>query len=186
MPRLLHLNGPPGIGKSTLAQRYADEHAGVLNLDVDDLRPFIGGWREDYCEAGALARPMALAMADAHLRGGRDVVFPHFLGNLPEIERFAGVAQRAGAEFVELVLIDDKESAITRFAQRGDDDTEGRFDQIQKLVHNSGGDEYLASLYDRLLDVVARRDNTRLLKTQWGDLDGSYAALCSVLVDPEG
>jgi predicted kinase len=186
VPRLLHLNGPPGIGKSTLAQRYADDHPGVLNVDIDHVRELVGGWREDFCEAGALARPVALAMAEVHLRGGRDVVLPQFLGNLPEIERFASVAQRAGAEFIEVVLIDDKESALTRFAQRSDDDTDGRFNHIRDLVHASGGDEYLSSLYDRLVEVVARRDNARMVRTTWGDVDSCYAAVCSVLAVPEG
>jgi len=34
-PRLIHLNGPPGIGKSTIAQRYVDQHPEVLNLDIN-------------------------------------------------------------------------------------------------------------------------------------------------------
>ena len=50
--RLIHLNGPPGIGKSTLARRYAAEHAGVLLCDVDVLRTMIGGWQEDDGAAG--------------------------------------------------------------------------------------------------------------------------------------
>ena len=29
------LNGPSGAGRSTLAQRYVDEHPGFLNLDMD-------------------------------------------------------------------------------------------------------------------------------------------------------
>jgi len=37
MPILIHLNGPSGVGNSTLAQRYVDEHPGVLNLDIDAL-----------------------------------------------------------------------------------------------------------------------------------------------------
>lgn len=41
--RLIHLNGPPGIGKSTLARRYVDAHPGVLNCDIDVLRTLIGG-----------------------------------------------------------------------------------------------------------------------------------------------
>lgn len=181
MPRLVHLNGPPGIGKSTLARRYADEHPGVLNVDVDEVRRLVGGWREDFCEAGALARPLTLAMADAHLRGGRDVVYPLFLGNLPEIERLSTVARRNGADFVEVVLMDEKESAITRFAQRSDDDVDGRHDLIRDLVHASGGDDFLADLYDQLLDVVTRRDGTRMLRTLWGDVDAGYAAFCSVI-----
>ncbi len=33
--RLIHLNGPPGIGKSTTASAFAARHPGVLNLDID-------------------------------------------------------------------------------------------------------------------------------------------------------
>ena len=43
MPRLLHLNGPPGIGKSTLARRYVEDHPQTLNCDIDVLRTLIGG-----------------------------------------------------------------------------------------------------------------------------------------------
>src|SRR6478735_5069207 len=39
MARLIHLNGPPGIGKSTIARRYAADHPGVLVCDNDVLLP---------------------------------------------------------------------------------------------------------------------------------------------------
>ena len=65
MSRLIHLNGPPGIGKSTLARRYVAAHAGVLNCDIDVLRTLIGGWKDDFPGAGALIRPVL------GLRGGR-------------------------------------------------------------------------------------------------------------------
>lgn len=35
MPRLIHLNGPSRVGKTTLARRYVDEHPGALVLDLD-------------------------------------------------------------------------------------------------------------------------------------------------------
>jgi adenylate kinase family enzyme len=50
--RLIHLNGPPGIGKSTLARRYVADHPGVLNCDIDVLRSLIGGWESGFAEAG--------------------------------------------------------------------------------------------------------------------------------------
>src|SRR6516165_7502307 len=108
VPRLIHLNGPPGIGKSTLAQMYSDDHPGVLNLDIDQLRGMIGGWRERFGETGAIARPLALSMAGTHLRGGRDVVMPQYLGELAEIERFEAVAHDSGGAFCEVVLMDTK------------------------------------------------------------------------------
>lgn len=79
MSRLIHLNGPPGIGKSTLARRYVADHRGVLNCDVDVLRTLIGGWQSDFQAAGALIRPAALAMIRAYLDNGHDVVLPQMM-----------------------------------------------------------------------------------------------------------
>lgn len=89
MPRLIHLNGAPGVGKSTLARRYVGEHPGVLNCDIDRLRPMVGGWPEDFDGVGALIRPVALAMIRAHLDGGHDVVLPQMLAS--EENRAAGL-----------------------------------------------------------------------------------------------
>lgn len=59
MARLILLNGMPGIGKSTLAERYADDHPGVLNLDVDRLGRTMGG---DFASTAEPARALALTM----------------------------------------------------------------------------------------------------------------------------
>jgi dephospho-CoA kinase len=50
MARLIHLNGRPGVGKSTVAQMYADRHRGVLNLDTDKVVSLIGGWKDKFWE----------------------------------------------------------------------------------------------------------------------------------------
>jgi predicted ABC-type ATPase len=48
VPRLIHLNGPSGIGKSTIARSYAERHPGVLNLDTDRVVCLIGGWQDTF------------------------------------------------------------------------------------------------------------------------------------------
>lgn len=58
MPRLTHLNGPPGTGKSVLAQLRAQDHPGVLHLDIDRLRVLVGGWRQRFAETGEILRPL--------------------------------------------------------------------------------------------------------------------------------
>ncbi len=70
MATLIHLNGPPGIGKSTLAALYADRHPGTLNLDIDTLHPLVGGWQDPDNHTHQVLRPVALAMASTHLGGG--------------------------------------------------------------------------------------------------------------------
>ncbi|QNN52732.1 AAA family ATPase [Nocardioides mesophilus] len=97
MPYLLHLNGPPGIGKSTIARRYADEHPGVLNCDIDVLRSLIGGWSNDFPKAGTLIRPAALGMIEGYLASGQDVVLPQLLTDSTEISLFEGCAVRTDA-----------------------------------------------------------------------------------------
>jgi adenylate kinase family enzyme len=53
-PLVLHLNGPPGVGKSTLAGRWADEHPGT---PADHLRRYA-----DRLAARSEARPDAVRL----------------------------------------------------------------------------------------------------------------------------
>lgn len=184
MPRLIHLNGPPGIGKSTMAQWYVDEHAGVLNLDIDQVRALIGGWRERFTETGEIVRPVAVSMAAAHLRGGRDVVMPQFLGRLSEIERFEAVAHDSGAVFCEVVLMDAKQRSIERFDRRGQDGQLLWHRQVQQIVENLGGPVFLADMYDQLTAVVEARPNARVVPSVAGAIQQTYQALTEVL-DPK-
>ena len=101
MARLIHLNGPPGIGKSTPARRCVVDHSGVFNCDIDVLRTLIGGREDDSARAGALIRPPALAMISAYPAEGHDVVLPQMLFDSREVARFSCRATDVGAEFVE-------------------------------------------------------------------------------------
>ena len=60
MARLIHLNGPSRVGKSTLAHRYAGNHPGTVCLDVDVLVGQVDGWREDFSAAFLVATARGL------------------------------------------------------------------------------------------------------------------------------
>ena len=107
MPRLIHLNGPPAVGKSTLARRWADDHPGTLLCDIDVLRTMIGGW-ETYAESPGLSRIDGLALITAHLRTGHDVVVPQLVGLPDQLERFRRAADDADASYVCVVLDGDR------------------------------------------------------------------------------
>lgn len=166
--RLIHLNGPPGIGKSTLARRYVADHPGTLNCDVDVLRTLVGGWDEDFALAGALIRPAAIAMISAYLASDHDVVLPQMLVRLGELHKFEAAASGVGASLVEVMLTDTRESAVERFGRRGDDSSDEWHHQVKQIVAEQGGDELLSRYYDGLEELLAARPRTRVVRTKEG------------------
>lgn len=179
MPSLIHFNGPPGIGKSTLSALYVDRHPGTLNLDIDRLHQFLGGWQHQAVPTQDVLRPVALAMASAHLGGGRDVILPQYLAKVGEIERFERAAKEQGAHFLEVVLLDDKAAAIARFDSRQDDSA---WDQHNRqAVAAQGGPAFLAAVYDRLMQVVRLRSGAVIVRAELGSVEKTYTLLVEAL-----
>jgi hypothetical protein len=160
---------------------FVDEHPLVLNLDIDQVRCLLGGWRDRFRQAGELVRPIALAMAATHLRSGQDVVMPQYLGRLGEIERFATVAHDTAADFIELVMLDSKERSIERFYGRGASDGLAWHDEVRSLVERCGGRAALDEMYDRLEEVLEHRPNSRVVSSRAGDIHESYEEFCRAL-----
>jgi predicted kinase len=171
---LIVLNGPPGCGKSTLAERYVDEHPLSLNLDIDRVRSLIGRWQSEPRAAGGLARACALAAARVHLTSGHDVVIPQFLGRAEFIEQCAGLAQDVGAQFCEIVLLDTKDNSLRRFEARTREAADPAHVQAQELLDSTGGVAEFSLMYDRLLAIVASRPTAMVVQTQIGHADNAY------------
>lgn len=179
MATLIHLNGPPGIGKSTLATLYADQHPGTLNIDVDILHRLVGGWQSGDGRTHDILRPVALAMAGAHLSGGRDVILPQHLGRVEEIEAFEQVAAAHAAGFREIILVADRAEAIERFERRRvDDDWD---DYNRQLVADLGGAQFLSAMYDQISEVRRLRPGAVVIQAEPGAVAQTYAALVQAL-----
>jgi predicted kinase len=175
--RLILLNGPPGIGKSTLAGRYISDHPLSLVVDIDSIRMTIGGW-ENHRDSMALARRLAVAMADTHLRAGHDVVIPQ-MNQWPEtIEVLGAPAAATGAELHEIMLlaIDDLLGRVTaRQAELEAGDVTHPI-RATEFHHAS-----LASIVDRLQALAAARPQTEVIYTTAGAIDDAYHAFCAAV-----
>ena len=179
MALLILLNGPPGIGKSTLSALYVERHPGTLNLDIDGLHRLVGGWEDTWGRTHDILRPIALAMASAHLAGGRDVIVPQYLGALKSIVAFEDVARAQAAEVREIVLLDDKAQSIRRFHRRQDDSPWGVHNRA--LVARHGGSAMLAAMYDQLLEVVGLRTSAVVIRSELDAVERTYDALIDAI-----
>jgi predicted kinase len=184
MARLVHLNGPPGIGKSTLSALYADRNPGTLNLDVDTLHHLVGGWQEEEFDTWPPVWSLVRAMAATHLDGGHDVVLPQYLATVDEITGLEDLARRHGAGFREVVLLDDREAAIERFNRRARDSDDPWIRHHHRRIELGGGPAVLATMYDTLMDVVSRRPGTVVVPSAAGAVRETYELLADVLRDP--
>lgn len=183
MPRLIVLNGPPAVGKSTLAQLYVDDHRLALNLDIDTVRTMLGQWQTQR-DSGLLARVLVLAMVRVHLVAGHDVVIPQYVADMRFIEELEQVTRELGVGFDEVVLLDSRENMLRRFVERTEAAALPAHAWAWEMLQRSGGLSTIPELYDALLLALQDRPSATRIHCEAGRTRQAYEDLLDALGAP--
>ena len=175
MPTLLHLNGPSGVGKSTLARAHAARHPGTLLCDIDELRSWVSGWEDDSVGTGEAVRATAIALLIAYLATGRDVVLPQLIVTPAQVERFEAAAAAAGASYVGVVLDVAPDVLLPRLHGRPQTTVT---DVVARIIEERGGDDLVLEGRRQLLDL-ARQHGWDLVDAT--EHDAALAALSALM-----
>ena len=154
MATLLHLNGPSGVGKSTLARAHAAAHPGTLLCDIDELRSWVSGWEDDFVGTGEAVRASALALLTAYLSSGRDVVLPQLIVTPAQADRFEAAAAAAGAAYGAVVLDAAPDVRLDRLRSRPV--TPGTA-VVSRIIEERGGDPLVLEGRRQLLELAPQK-----------------------------
>jgi predicted kinase len=176
---MIHVNGPPGIGKTTLGRLYVDAHPLSLLLDIDGIRTTLGAW-EAADESKLVARRLALAMAETHLRGGHDVVVPQLVARAEFADELAGVAKRSGVHFVELLLQAPAEVAVDRFHRRRSELRAKGEDHPEADLSDEAVEAAIVNALATLTSVARKRSDILSVSAHRG-IDETYAHLAAAI-----
>lgn len=178
-PTFILLNGPPGVGKSTIARRLRDDRPLSLLVDFDDLWLLIGDWQH-HENAQELAIAAGLAMARAHLQAGYDVVAPQLATGQDFFEAIDAMVRETAAACQEIVLTGHPERVATRFRQRRAERTLAGERDVSNNISDDRIDEVIAWATKELTAISAVRPRTTVIATD-GDVDSTYERVRDVL-----
>ena len=181
LARLIHINGAPATGKTSLARRYISDHPLALLVDIDGLRTQLGQW-DRLDESRTLARELALALAETHLASGHDVVVPQYVGRIEFIERLDSLALKCGAEFVEIVLAVESAVAIERFRRRREEFASSSGMHPEADVSETEVEYVVGEAVDLLAHICDRRPATRRVPAG-ADFPTTYRVLLAAIGD---
>jgi predicted kinase len=169
--KLIILNGPPGVGKSTVAMRLQKELQSSVLVDIDELRrTTMPDYRERREESLRLAYEIAANTIGDNLKSGHDVIIDKAISDEDTIESFIEIGKKHAAEVYEFLLFADKDTVQKRADGRG---------------YRPGGllpPERVGELWEKADALRQKRSEAIVIDTAQKDIDQVLALIQKVLI----
>lgn len=117
--KLILINGPCGVGKSTIAEKLHEEMPLSYLVDIDAISRNISHYREFNEERRELRDAVAAATIEATLSVGRNVIIEKMIFDLKTLGDYEEIAKQHHADFLEIILWAEKEVVMQRASDRG-------------------------------------------------------------------
>jgi predicted kinase len=166
---LIILNGPTGIGKSTIAARLQAEMPDSAVVDIDEIRRSIPDYRENRQESLALAYKQAGEIIEESLAKGLDVIIDKTITGADILDSYRAIASKHGAEVLEFILFADKDTLQKRADERG-------YRPGSLLTR-----ERVGEMWEKLDTLRAERPHAIVIDTASLDADSTLAKIRSYL-----
>lgn len=167
-PKLIILNGFAGVGKTTIAKRYFNDHPLTLSIEGDEIIVMLGQWLTNEEKAREYVFALTKSMISTHLGYGRTVLLPYLLTNAHHAEEFGNIAAKQNAHFYEIFLSVNKEDAIDRLMARGVWGEAGTPPLTEKDL------PIINNLYNTMVEETAKRPQTISMHPFRNDIDRTY------------
>lgn len=117
--RLIIINGPCGIGKSTVAKKLHTLFPLAFLLDIDAQRRYINQYQSLNQESGVLVNKIALGIVEVCLQDGRDLIVEKKISDIDFLDALVLIGNRYSAQVIEVILWAPKDVVMKRAAERG-------------------------------------------------------------------
>lgn len=120
--KIILVNGPAGVGKTTLAEQVHKNIPFSLKINIDNIKFCISDFRTNNSQAVSLAISTAIAMAKHYAEQGFSVVIDRMIwGGYKSIPRLQVICGELGIDFVHILVTANKDTVVRRAVNRGFD-----------------------------------------------------------------
>ncbi len=117
--KIIIINGPCGVGKSTIAAKLHESMPLSFLLNIDDQRRLFSHYKEKKEESKVASLKLAEAIIGSCLDMEIDIIVDKMLYDSQVLDSYYELAKQKGAQVVEIILWAPKEVVMERAGARG-------------------------------------------------------------------